>query len=200
MDGGQGAAQVGFAGQRLQDAVRRHDQAERPRAPRQFPDVAADEGGPETRGARSRTGLGPGQLGAGPVQHRRRSVDTDDAPAVAGDGHQDAAGAAAQFEHPALGARREAAPERDVAAADGAGVLPVVERRVLVPAVPALSHGALAFVRQEPRVGRPLGARPDRLPQVAAVAPPDRVVRWSRSASCSGSRGSPARHSSASLA
>ena len=42
------------------------------------------------------------------------------------------------------GPGRQAPPEGDVAPADGAGVLPVVEGRVLVPAVPALSHGARA--------------------------------------------------------
>ena len=52
---------------------------------------------------------------------------------------RDPAGAAAQLEDRAVGSGGDAAPERYVASAERLSVLPVIERRVLVPALPAFT-------------------------------------------------------------
>ena len=67
-------------------------------------------------------------------QHRRRPIDADERHAGAAERQRDAAGAAAELEHRPAGLQRQVAPERHVAPAERARVLPVVERRVLVPA------------------------------------------------------------------
>ncbi len=67
----------------------------------------------------------------------RRSVDADDRYAGPCHRYGDAAGAAAELEDRALLRRRQTLPERDVPAGDRLRVLPVVERRVAVPAFPA---------------------------------------------------------------
>src|SRR4029077_16134887 len=51
---------------------------------------------------------------------------------------RDPSGAAAELEDAAVHALRNASPEGDVAAAERARVLPVVERRVVVPALPTV--------------------------------------------------------------
>ena len=71
-------------------------------------------------------------------QHLRGSVDPDDVRAGADDGDGDASRAAPELEHRAVLGRGQPLPERDVPARDRARVLPVVERRVGVPAFPTL--------------------------------------------------------------
>ena len=102
---------------------------------------------PRSSAARSRgvaaAGLaGPRQLRAGPVEHRRRAIDADDRHAGARHRHSTRPVPQPSSRTRPSAPGRQAAPERDVAAAERARVLPVVERRVLVPALPALSHGA----------------------------------------------------------
>ena len=60
---------------------------------------------------------------------------------------RNAPGAAAKLEHRAVGVERDAAPERHVAPAERPRVLPVVERRVVVPAFPAFAARALPRTR-----------------------------------------------------
>ena len=69
------------------------------------------------------------------IEHRRGPIDADDGHAGAGHGHEHAAGAAAELEHRAADLIGEPPPERDVAPPQRAGVLPVVEGRVGVPAL-----------------------------------------------------------------
>src|SRR5689334_25064056 len=78
------------------------------------------------------------------MKHRRRSIDADDIDVVFEKGQRDAAGAAAKLEDFAVGFGGQTLPEGDVAAAERLRVLPVVKRRVLVPALPAFSHTAPA--------------------------------------------------------
>src|SRR3954464_5144337 len=65
VDGREGPAKIGFPGQRLQDAIRRHHQAERGSAARQVADVAAQQRRAETRRPCPRPGPGSRQLGTG---------------------------------------------------------------------------------------------------------------------------------------
>jgi hypothetical protein len=71
-------------------------------------------------------------------EHGSGASDSDEPHARAPEGQRDAARAASELQHPAAGVERQVPPERDVAAAERARVLPVVERRVVVPAFPAL--------------------------------------------------------------
>ena len=75
---------------------------------------------------------------AGAGQHGRRSIHANDVDASLHQRFGDAAGATAQFQHTAISFSRQIDPERDVASAERARVLPIVERRVLIPAEPAL--------------------------------------------------------------
>ena len=77
----------------------------------------------------------------GPRQHCGRPVDANDGDAIAGERKGDAAGSGSQFEHPAGIGHRKPPPETDVTSANGLCILPVVERRVLVPPFPAFRHG-----------------------------------------------------------
>ena len=76
----------------------------------------------------------PGHSLPGKCQHRRRSIDADQRNTGARERKGDPAGAAAQLQHGAAGIQGEIPPERHVAAAQGLRILPVVERRVVVPA------------------------------------------------------------------
>ena len=102
--------------------------------------------------------LAAAQTPAGPREHRRRPIDPDDMNAGARDGKRDAPGAAAEFEDGAARPRGQARPERHVAPADRARVLPVVERRVLVPARPSL-HSECAVRSSECGVKPKCGVR-----------------------------------------
>src|SRR5690349_1025802 len=86
-----------------------------------------------------------GCRGAKTVEHRRRSIDADEIDAGPRQRQRDAAGSAAKLEDRPFCGQRDSAPERYVAPPQRARVLPVVERRVLVPAFPALpgAHGSL---------------------------------------------------------
>ena len=72
-----------------------------------------------------------------PRQHCIRSIDANDVRASASEWKRNATRAAAKFQHAPTGIHREIAPERHVATAECSRVLPVVERRVVVPAFPA---------------------------------------------------------------
>src|SRR5688500_12497330 len=89
-------------------------------------DVAVQSGSPDTA-----AGLG---------EHRRRAIDPDETDARTADRNRDAAGAAAKLQHRAGGTRGKVPPEGHVAAAERSCVLPVVERRVVVPAFVAFTH------------------------------------------------------------
>ena len=73
------------------------------------------------------------------AQHRRRAIDADEIDAGARQRQRDAAGAATELQHRPSALRRDAAPERDVAAPERLRVFPVVERRVRVPPLPAFA-------------------------------------------------------------
>src|SRR5687767_7685794 len=73
------------------------------------------------------------------IEHRRGAIDTDQADARPYERYGNAARPAAKFEDGATGLHRYPAPERHVAPAERPCVLPVVERRVVVPTFPALS-------------------------------------------------------------
>ena len=60
-------------------------------------------------------------------------------------GNRQPPGAAAELEHTAVLRGGEPLPERDVAPRQGLRILPVVERGVVVPALPAFSHSRLAL-------------------------------------------------------
>ena len=108
--------------------------------------------------------------------------------------HGHPAGAAAQFQHRAAHRAGHPQPERHVATAERAGVLPVVERRVVVPAVPAFSCGARDSglgARDRTRAGGSAGCR---VP-FTSTAPRRRPSRWAsasawrRSTNCTTSSG-----------
>src|SRR5262245_8203671 len=131
-NGLQGLAEIAIARQRLQHAVWRHDEIEpNPASKRELADVAADEGRPQPR---------PPQPLPCAGQHCRGPIDADDVRAGAGDGHGETAGAAPELEDSPVLRRGEALPEWHIAARERLRVLPVVERGIVVPALPAFSH------------------------------------------------------------
>ena len=132
--------EIAIGEQRLQHAVRRDDGVEGAPGERQAANVAADE----RRRVASRRRRRPASAR---VEHFGRTIDADERNAGLDERHRDAPGAAAELEHRALGVERDAAPERHVATAERSRVLPVVERRVLVPALPALARGLLRHRR-----------------------------------------------------
>ena len=86
-------------------------------------------------------------------QHLRRAINADDAHARAGQRKHDPPGPGAQLEDRAGRPRGDAFPERDVATSDGLRVLPIVERCVLVPALPTLGHQRNSKRCQQPATG-----------------------------------------------
>ena len=82
-----------------------------------------------------------GQSAARAIEHRRGAIDADQTDAGPCERQRDPSRAASELEHRAVGLERDAAPERHVAPAERPRVLPVVERRVVVPAFPAFSAG-----------------------------------------------------------
>src|SRR6185503_19385934 len=67
-------------------------------------------------------------------------IDAHDRDAGATERNRDAPGAAAKFEDRSVGLQCKVAPEGNVAPAERSRVLPVVERRVVVPAFVAFSQ------------------------------------------------------------
>ena len=96
---------------------------------RNVADIAANE-------ACTSRDAGAPRAAARAVEHRVGSVDADDRRARFENGYCDAAGAAPELEDRTRMFRGEMTPERHVTAAYRPGVLPVVEGRVLVPALP----------------------------------------------------------------
>src|SRR5687767_9461707 len=74
---------------------------------------------------------------AGSGQHRRRAIYPYEMDARPAERDGDATGAASELQHGTAGLGCEVPPERHVTPAERARVLPVVERRVLVPALVA---------------------------------------------------------------
>ena len=97
----------------------------------------------------------------GACEHRLRSIDADDGHAGAGERQRDPAGAAAELEHRPLAPGARSAARTARRAAERPRVLPVVERRVLVPAVPALTlcHGEIIALLSGAEVRGSGGAR-----------------------------------------
>ena len=128
-----GRLKVLLAGERLQDPVRRHHQREsRARAQRKRADITAKHRGVvQPRAPETLTSA---------REHGRRTIDADDPGTRARHGDSDPARAAPELEHAALLRGREPLPERDVAPRDRLRVLPVVERRVVVPPLPSFSR------------------------------------------------------------
>src|ERR1051325_3439592 len=81
-------------------------------------------------------------------QHRLGSIDADQRDARATKRQRNASRPASELEHRTAGVNRQIAPEGHVTPAERARVLPVVERRVLVPAFVSFSH------RHAPKRGR----------------------------------------------
>ncbi len=70
---------------------------------------------------------------SGPGQHALRSIDAHERHARLAQRQRDPAGAASQFENRTAGLQREIPPEGHIAPSQRARVLPVIERRVVVP-------------------------------------------------------------------
>ena len=83
---------------------------------------------------------GAPQSPACPLQHRLGAIDADESRAGPGDRQRDAAGAAPELQDRSRLCGGEPAPERDVPPRHGLRVLPVVERRVFVPAPSAVAN------------------------------------------------------------
>ncbi len=148
-DGLERGGQIALGEQRLEHPVRRHHERKPafacPANPArqatarlggekgQVSDVAADQSDTSTQpGA-------PDPL-AGTGEHRLRSINAHDRDAGATERDRDAPGAAPEFEDRSIGLQGKVAPEGNVAPAERSRVLPVVERRVVVPAFVAFSH------------------------------------------------------------
>ena len=104
----------------------------RPRRKRQRADVAAHDGG-------TRAGRQPPRAPAGTREHRRGPIDAGDRQTRAGQRHsrRPVPQPSSSTGAPSRAARPP--PERDVPPAERARVLPVVERRVVVPAFGTVS-------------------------------------------------------------
>ena len=68
------------------------------------------------------------------IEHRRGSVDPHELDSGAREGKRDPAGAAAQFQHLAASVQGKIPPERHISPTQCLRILPVVERRVDIPA------------------------------------------------------------------
>src|SRR5688572_16741608 len=73
-------------------------------------------------------------------EHRRRAIDPDETEPGPANGDRYTPGTAAKLENRPGRARREVPPERHIATTKSPGILPVVERRVVVPAFVTLWH------------------------------------------------------------
>jgi hypothetical protein len=124
---------IALAQQRLQHSVRCHDHVEGRHCERQKADVAAHQ-------LQSIAKLCAANPCVCAREHRRRSIDADEIDAGFGERQADATGTATELEDRSAHVHREIAPERHVASAEGSRVLPVVERRVLIPAFEPLRH------------------------------------------------------------
>src|SRR5439155_6669061 len=77
-------------------------------------------------------------------EHGRRPIDTDETNARTCEGQRHAAGSTTELEHASICRRGQTPPERHIAAAERPRILPVVERRVFVPAFPTVSRSTRA--------------------------------------------------------
>ena len=117
--------------QGLQHAVRGHHQPAAPAAAkRQRPDVAAHDRGLADQ-------AGPSKTRPKRADHGRGAIYADEAGRHPRHRHRQAPGSASQLQYRTVRTAGQIRPEPDVAAADRAPVLPVVERGVGVPALPA---------------------------------------------------------------
>ena len=90
------------------------------------------------------------QPSARTIEHRRRAIDADEIDACARKGQRNATGAASELEHGAGRLCGDTRPERHVAAAQRSRILPVVERGVLVPPLPAFGTHSGIIVAAAP--------------------------------------------------
>ena len=128
----QRALEIGVGRERLQHPVRGHDRPKGGPGERERADVTEREARP--RGYRE-----PAGAPAGEGHHRARAIEPHDRDA--GPRHRDGEppGPAPQLEDRPPLAAGEVLPEAHVLPPHRPGVLPVVERRVVVPAVPAFA-------------------------------------------------------------
>src|SRR6185295_7576991 len=133
MDFLQGRLQVALAEERLKDSVGRHHHREGSAGEWRVADITANElntrGQTRTTRARSR-----------PRQHLLGAIDTDEPNPGAAKRQGNTARAAAQLEDGSTRLQREVPPEGHVATAQRTRVLPVIERRVVVPPLVALHY------------------------------------------------------------
>src|SRR5205814_3932430 len=99
-----------------------------------------------------------GQPAARAFEHRRRAIDTNQTHARPYERQKNPARSASKLEDRSVGLEGDAAPERHVATPKRPRVLPVVERRVVVPALPAFLNRGSAPIRH-PSAAAALGAR-----------------------------------------
>ena len=125
--------QIGLAKQGLQNPVRCCHQR-KTRRQRQASDISPDQ--PQT----ILQSCAPDAL-LRAREHGFGSIDADNLRACAGERQRDPAGAAPELENRSVRVQCELTPERHVAPPKRARVLPVVERRILVPTFPSLRKG-----------------------------------------------------------
>src|SRR5262249_51116915 len=110
---------------------------------RQRANVGADE--PQSAAPR----LSVERRGAtgGAVEHRRRTIDANQPHARSCERERNPAGATSKFEHASSDLCRDVAPERYIFPAERACILPVVKRRVRIPACPTFSSHRVKIIQ-----------------------------------------------------
>src|ERR1700736_990474 len=95
--------------------------------------------------ASAASGSERGRPANGAAEHRRRPVDADEGRPGPRERQRETARSASKLEHQTASATGEVAPEGHVAPTLRSRVLPVVERRVLVPSLPTLGVSTTFF-------------------------------------------------------
>ena len=97
----------------------------------------------------------PSHALAGTKEHGTRAIDPHQRHAGPAERQRDAARAASELQHRTAGLLRQRAPERDIAPPERPRVLPVVERRIVVPAFPTFHrHTSTIGGRRKEKGGR----------------------------------------------
>ena len=142
---GERSDEIAIAQHRLQNTVRREHQLKAVARKWQHPNVAARlRRHHPAAGAETSSLLRVFRCAR---QHRVGSIDPDQPYSRSRQRSRDSPGAAAELEHGPGRSHGEAPPERHVASPQRARVLPVVKRRVLVPALPALQDESRPPIR-----------------------------------------------------
>src|SRR5688572_16759872 len=126
-------------------------------------DVTADQGGDAGQPS-------PAQALASAGEHRRRPVDADDPGAFPGYRDGDAARAAPELQHAAVLRRGEPLPEGDIPPRHRLRILPVVERRVVVPPRPPFCGRLSGHSSRWPTVAKSMAFWISTKPVPAALA------------------------------